>query len=235
MGFLDHSTNNIIVDAVLTDVGRKLLANNDGSFSIVKFALGDDEVDYSTIQKYGRTVGKERIEKNTPVLEAQTNSNIALQHKLVSVSNPLLVRLPSISLTSKDASGDTVSLNTGVTTRTDIAIQQELLSGGNRIDGELIDSSFIVTIPDRFLTVQGQVPDFVDVNSVAQYVIPAQADRTTQGGAKLTFVLSIKSITSSQFAVYGDSTNKNQITRIASIKGTSSGAEKQFKIVITKS
>ena len=54
MGFLDNSTNNIIVDAVLTDYGRELLSRNDGSFSIVKFAFGDDEVDYTTIQKFGR-------------------------------------------------------------------------------------------------------------------------------------------------------------------------------------
>ena len=79
MGFLDNSTNNIIVDAVLTDYGRQLLARNDGSFSIVKFALGDDEVDYLTIKKFGRTVGKEKIEKNTPVFEAQTNQNLALK------------------------------------------------------------------------------------------------------------------------------------------------------------
>ena len=39
MGFLDNSTNNIIVDAVLTDYGRELLSRNDGSFSIVKFSL----------------------------------------------------------------------------------------------------------------------------------------------------------------------------------------------------
>ena len=65
MGFLDHSTNNIIVDAVLTDTGRAFLARNDGSFSIVKFALGDDEVDYTIIEKFGRTVGKEKVEKNT--------------------------------------------------------------------------------------------------------------------------------------------------------------------------
>ena len=64
MGYLDHSTNNIIVDAVLTDIGREFLARNDGSFSIVKFALGDDEVDYTMIEKFGRTVGKEKIEKN---------------------------------------------------------------------------------------------------------------------------------------------------------------------------
>ena len=35
MGFLQNDTNNIIVDAVLTDLGREFLARNDGSFSIV--------------------------------------------------------------------------------------------------------------------------------------------------------------------------------------------------------
>ena len=79
MGFLDNSTNNVIVDAVLTDYGRELLAQNDGSFSIVKFAFGDDEVDYSTIKKFGRTVGKEKIEKNTPVFEAQTKSKFGFE------------------------------------------------------------------------------------------------------------------------------------------------------------
>ena len=67
MGFLDHSTNNIIVDAVLTDIGRAALSRNDGSFSIYKFALADDEVDYTKIQQYGRTVGKENIEKNPQI------------------------------------------------------------------------------------------------------------------------------------------------------------------------
>lgn len=63
MGFLDHSTNNIIVDAVLTDLGRQALARNDGSFSIYQFALGDDEIDYGIVREFGRTVGKEKIEK----------------------------------------------------------------------------------------------------------------------------------------------------------------------------
>ncbi len=52
MGFLDHSTNNIILDAVLTDKGREFLSRNDGSFNVTKFALGDDEVDYTLIEKF---------------------------------------------------------------------------------------------------------------------------------------------------------------------------------------
>ena len=67
MGFLDHSTNNIILDAVLTDAGRRQLAANRGDFRIAYFSLADDEVDYSLITKFGRAIGKEKISKNTPL------------------------------------------------------------------------------------------------------------------------------------------------------------------------
>ena len=97
MGFLDHATNNIILDAVLTDIGRQFLARNDGSFSIIKFALGDDEIDYSIIKKFGRTVGKEKIEKNTPVMEALTRGNLGQKYRLISISNPNLSKLPDAS------------------------------------------------------------------------------------------------------------------------------------------
>ena len=41
MAFQDNS-GDIIFDVVLTDEGRRRLARGDGSFNIVKFALGDD-------------------------------------------------------------------------------------------------------------------------------------------------------------------------------------------------
>ena len=44
MAFQD-SCGTIILDAVLTDIGRQKMARN--KFEIEKFALGDDEVDYS--------------------------------------------------------------------------------------------------------------------------------------------------------------------------------------------
>ena len=49
---------------LVTNEGRKRLAANNGTFRIVQFSFGDDEVDYNIIQKYGRTVGREKIEKN---------------------------------------------------------------------------------------------------------------------------------------------------------------------------
>lgn len=76
MGFLDHTTNNIIVDAVLTDAGREKLAQSGagGGLNIQKYAFADNEVDYTLLKKYGETVGKEKIEKNTPIFEANTDS-----------------------------------------------------------------------------------------------------------------------------------------------------------------
>ena len=51
MAFLDNS-GDIILDAVLTDTGRYRLAKGDGSFKISKFALSDDEIDYSLYKQY---------------------------------------------------------------------------------------------------------------------------------------------------------------------------------------
>ena len=44
MGFLDNSS--ITVDAILTKRGRQILSN-DGDFNITKFALSDEEIDYT--------------------------------------------------------------------------------------------------------------------------------------------------------------------------------------------
>ena len=46
MAFLDNS-GDIILDVVLTDHGRMVLSKGDGSFQITKFALSDEEIDYS--------------------------------------------------------------------------------------------------------------------------------------------------------------------------------------------
>ena len=48
MAFLDNS-GDIILDAVLTDLGRQRMAG--GNFKITKFALGDDEIDYTLYNK----------------------------------------------------------------------------------------------------------------------------------------------------------------------------------------
>jgi hypothetical protein len=79
MAFLDNS-GNIILDVVLTDHGRKLLAKGDGSFQITKFALSDEEIDYSLYNKTHAS-GSSYYDLEilqTPVLEALTAQSLRL-------------------------------------------------------------------------------------------------------------------------------------------------------------
>ena len=142
MGFLDHSTNNIIIDAVLTDRGRELLSSNNGNFNITHYGFGDDEIDYSIIKKFGRTVGKEKIEKNTPVFEAQTLANYALKYPLLIIADPTLVVFPSLSLDSSLVTWDnSTNVSQAVTVNSTISSTQFLT---NR--NVLQDTDFYVTI-----------------------------------------------------------------------------------------
>ena len=99
MGFLDNS-GDIILDAVLTDTGRMRLAKGDGSFKIVKFALGDDEINYETYNK-SHPSGSAYYDLEvlqTPVLEAFTDNAASMKSKLISVPRTNLLYLPILKL-----------------------------------------------------------------------------------------------------------------------------------------
>ena len=100
MGFLDNS-GDIILDAVLTDHGRKQLAKGDGSsFQIEKFALGDEEIDYS-LYDVTNTNGSAYYDLEilqTPVLEAFTDNAVSMKSKLMTIENLELLYLPIIRL-----------------------------------------------------------------------------------------------------------------------------------------
>ena len=235
MGWLDHSTNNIILDAVLTDVGRKFLARNDGSFNIVKFALSDDDVDYTIIKKYGRTVGKEKIEKNTPVFEALTNQQQAQKYRSVSVSNPNLLRLPNLSLTGDgfDSSNTVLSMDRRESSQRNVTVTQTI-QGVDSIDVELRDQAFIVEMNNLFLELQANQPDTIDDMNRAQYLLTRSAATNPKGGSFLTFTLALKNITNEQFTVYGNTNDKNTVQTFVKVSGLQSGAVKEFTINITR-
>lgn len=115
MGFLDHSTNNIIVDAVLTDVGRqKLAAATSAENFVASYAFADDEIDYTMIKKYGTIVGKEKIEKNTPIFEASTNAELGVKYYLSTSANPIVAQ-PTMEVTLTKSSLNRTSLETSLT------------------------------------------------------------------------------------------------------------------------
>jgi len=115
MGFLDHSTNNIIVDAVLTDVGReKLAAATSAENFVASYAFADDEIDYTMIKKYGTIVGKEKIEKNTPIFEASTNAELGVKYYLSTSANPIVAQ-PTMAATLTNRSLNRTTLETSLT------------------------------------------------------------------------------------------------------------------------
>lgn len=235
MGFLQGDTNSVIVDFVLTDLGRQALSRNDGSFSVIKFFVSDDEVDYSLITKFGRTIGMEKIEKNTPVFEALTNAAYALKYKCVSVSNPNLLRLPTFELTGEgvDTTNDLVAIGNTTVKRRNITISQTI-QNENTIDVELRDQSFIVEVSNMFLQILGSAPDNVDSQQRATYILTRDAGETALGGSRVSFTLATKAITNSQFTIYGAPNNKNLINTFIRVSGTHSGAVKEFQVQITK-
>jgi hypothetical protein len=85
MGYLNNSV--VTVDAILTDTGRQLLAQNDGQFRITQFALADDEIDYTLYNPnhpsgsayYGQAID------NMPLLEAFPQATQVMKYKLVTL------------------------------------------------------------------------------------------------------------------------------------------------------
>jgi hypothetical protein len=237
MGFLQQDTNNIILDAVLTDTGRQLLSRNDGSFSIIKFAPGDDEIDYTVIQKYGRTVGKEKIEKNTPVFEALTNGAYAQKNRCISLSNPNLIRLPSLTLAGGlgvDSTSNVVSIGTATNRTRQLTIQQSIGGGETSIDVELRDQAFIISIDNKFLQILSRAPDNIDAQQRATYIISRDTTENSVGGSQVTFTVGTKAITDSQFQIYGAKYNKNLISTFVKVTGVQSAAVKEFEVQISK-
>jgi hypothetical protein len=97
--FLDNN-GDIILDAVLTDYGRQLLAKGDGSFNIVKFAFGDDEIDYGLWDTNPATATtlKDVDIMSTPIMEAFTNNAASLKSKLLTIGIENLLYLPILKL-----------------------------------------------------------------------------------------------------------------------------------------
>ena len=230
MGFLDNSTNNILIDAVLTDDGRRALALNNGSFSIVKFALGDDEVDYGIIKKYGTLVGKEKIIKNTPVTEAQTRSNLAVKHKLLGLSSNTLLRLPSLSTTLQG--GGTViaiTVSNGSAPLKHVMVEQAIKNQSS-IPPELIDGLFEIKMQNRFLFITGQTP-IIDTDNVATYLQNSAGTPTSKGGSKLEFDIATRPI--NQFSVFATYADKSVIKTYVEVKGFFSGASTIIEVQIS--
>tara|TARA_R110002126_G_scaffold33026_1_gene103728 strand:- start:46 stop:954 length:909 start_codon:yes stop_codon:yes gene_type:complete len=136
MSFLDNS-GDIILDAVLTDTGRMRMAKGDGSFRIVKFALGDDEINYELFNK-DHASGSAYYDLDlmqTPVLEAFTDNAASMKSKLISIPRNNLLYLPVLKLNEGGGTGNTTRDSTRGTFI--IAVDAEAQTAFSNLDGAL--------------------------------------------------------------------------------------------------
>jgi hypothetical protein len=153
MAFLDNS-GDIILDAVLTDIGRRRMAQ--GNFRITKFSAGDDEIDYSLYNK-NHPSGSAYYDleiMQTPILEAFTQMNANINYGLVSYSRNDLLFLPvakqnekvsssgmGTKIVAKDATKNVVFLADDTRTTTDgTRTSTKLISSGLSANSLLISS-----------------------------------------------------------------------------------------------
>ena len=104
MSYLKNENNEIIVDAILTKLGREKLSRQ-GALAITKFSLSDDEVDYE-LYNINHPLGAEYFDiaiRELPVLEALPGNNEALKYLLytkqdvnVTTINTLQVSYPTL-------------------------------------------------------------------------------------------------------------------------------------------
>ena len=110
MAFLDNS-GDIILDAVLTDLGRLRLA--EGKFSIVKFALGDEEINYRLYNPDAGNASEDLEIMQTPILEAFTSDQSLMKSRLMSFARTNLLHIPVMRVNNKVEEVTPSSINDG--------------------------------------------------------------------------------------------------------------------------
>lgn len=218
MGYLNNTV--VTVDAILTDVGRQLLAQQNNQFRITQFALADDEIDYTLYNPnhpsgsayYGQAI------ENMPLLEAFPQATQTMKYKLVTLPRGT-AKLPIL-----DIGYSTIILKQGAS----LAITPQTLNylGGNTYE----TAGYTATISDirLFNTFQGvgiNTPDVTALNLANQTTtIGTSVSRTVVGTTINMTATTVNTLFGSQ----------TQLQATLTIEGRDSGARLTIPVTITK-
>ena len=175
MAYIDNQT--ITVDAVLTQKGRQLLAQN-GNLNITSFALADDEIDY-TLYNPNHPNGSAFYDialRNTPIFEPLTDETQVMKYKLVTL-NQGVTSIPVITisqdkiLVTKDYTGDII-----INPATNPAYN--LQAGYTAILGNKNVGILIVQQTNAVNSVSNTIPTFAgDINIASAQVVVGNSFR----------------------------------------------------------
>jgi len=218
MGYLNNTV--VTVDAILTDVGRQLLAQNDGQFRITQYSLADDEIDYSlynpTNPSGSAYYGEDII--NMPLLEAFPQATQTMKYKLVTLPRGT-AKMPIINI-----GYSSIIIKQGAS----LAITPQTLNyqGGNTYEA----SGYTATISDvrLFNTFEG-----VGINTPSVQALNLANQTTTLGtSVSKTVVGSTINMTATTVNVLFGTTTQLQAS--LTIEGRDSGARTTIPVTVTK-
>ena len=181
MAFLDSST--AVIDAILTRKGRELLARNDGSFQITKFAFGDDEINY---QLYDATKATDQDADilNLPVLEPVSNENVALLYRLITLPKGSL----KISALSVRPTSGTVNYGDSLTIT---------VSTDNGQDPQ----GYAATVRDTDIGALNNITSVPDVNGDGTFTVRTGANAGGKSGQTIVDITGINSGARKEFTL----------------------------------
>jgi len=218
MGYLNNSV--VTVDAILTDTGRQLLAQNNGQFRITQFALADDEIDYTLYNPnnpsgsafYGQAI------ENMPLLEAFPQSTQVMKYKLVTLPRGT-AKMPIL-----DLGYSAIVIKQGAS----LAITPQTL---NYLGGDTFESAgYTATISDirLFSTFEG-----VGIDSPAvQALNIANTTQTLGTSVSRTVVGTTINLRATTINTLFGSNNQLQAT--LTVEGRDSGARLTIPVTVTK-
>ena len=230
MGLLENDNNIITVDAVLTALGRDRISQNNGSFEIVRFTFGDDEVDYSLFQPQTGSLQQDTDILNTPIFEASTYEKTALKHPLISISNPDLKYMPIL-----DSSVASLTLGERTDSQVGKTIEfKQTIQGGRIVPAEIVDAAFQIQINNDLLFIEKNTPVSISPNGISSYIIPRTSINVSQG-AQLAINSAVTSLTNTIWDTLGSGTKPNRtITTRIRATGLSSGLSKDVTVTINE-
>jgi len=189
MGYLNNTSR--VLDAILTKKGREILSSG-GDFAVTKFALGDDEIDYS-LWDTTHTNGTDfygAVIDNLPALEPFNDPSEIMKYKLVTRSpgTGAMEKIIDGGGTADDliglkfyaAEGEsgtnritvnsdlvTTKLGHGVSGNAQINITKEANTENGNLDHSLFSNElYTVTLLDSSVAILGPTYELIDGNNV---------------------------------------------------------------------
>ena len=217
MGYLSNTS--VVVDAILTDKGRELLAQNNGSFQITQFSLSDDEVDYTLYNPNhpsGSAFYGEAIER-MPIIQAYPESSEIMKYKLITLPRGT-AKLPVIT-----AGYNVITLKQGAS----ITITPQTLNYLGATS-TFEQSGYVATIGDVRTT---STFNGVGINTTQATSLNASTQTVGTNVAKTVIGTSINITATTVNTLFGNNTT---LYTTLTIVGRDSGARLFIPVQITK-